>query len=330
MHYVLCTDSWWSQWELYTAGAVLWGAGSVSQSMHHITVQLPLAQVQDRWIHIKPWILCQLLLYRCWWVLSPSYASLILNTFMGKQRFTSVHFYETTSLIRNICGENTGLMQDGFICIPSLIREYFGRNKLCAWQCGWNQNFNQNMFMGCTSLGSSLETQVSFKLLQGSIWEASFIWDTFIEAQISLKILLCAAQLEQQVWFRKGMCTTLKYRFGVWYFWRKLKFDSGLFSGNTHLHTHDYFGGKLKSFFLFFEELFKKIILNRNYCIFQTTRCMIFLQFLSLHDLQTEVSISNTVKPWFVVFVGDPEKKNDRCGGLYKMNKRSNLPIYIY
>jgi hypothetical protein len=44
---------------------------------------------------------------------------------------------------------------------------------------------------------------------------------------------------------------------------------------------------------------------------------------------------ANTVKPRFIVFVGGPEKKkrwlreNDRCGGLYKMNKNGHICLYV-
>lgn len=44
----------------------------------------------------------------------------------------------------------------------SLIREYFGRNKLCAWQRGWNKNCNENMFMGSTSLFRQFSGDTSF------------------------------------------------------------------------------------------------------------------------------------------------------------------------
>jgi hypothetical protein len=47
--------------------------------------------------------------------------------------------------------------------------------------------------------------------------------------------------------------------------------------------------------------------------MFQTIRCVIFLQFLSLHDLQAEVSISNTAKPQFIILLG-VLRKDDGCG----------------
>jgi hypothetical protein len=43
----------------------------------------------------------------------------------------------------------------------------------------------------------------------------------------------------------------------------------------------------------------------------------------------------NTVKPRFVIFVGGPEIErwiwgNDRCGGLYKMNKNSYICLCVF
>jgi hypothetical protein len=176
MLYVLYADSWWSQWEFYTPGAVLWGTGSVSQSMHHITVQLPLAQVQDRWIHIKPRILCQLLLYQCWWVVSLSYACLLLNTFTRKQRFLLFNFLRPQAWFYTFLEKTQIWCRIDLCASTSLIREYSGRNKFCARQRGWNKNFNQNMFLGSTSLFRHFSGNTClFKFVQGSVWEASFI-----------------------------------------------------------------------------------------------------------------------------------------------------------
>jgi hypothetical protein len=43
----------------------------------------------------------------------------------------------------------------------------------------------------------------------------------------------------------------------------------------------------------------------------------------------------NTVKPWFIVSVGGPEKErwiqgNDRCGALYKMNKNCHICLCLF
>jgi hypothetical protein len=178
----------------------------------------------------------------------------------------------------------------------SLTRECFGRNKCVRDSMVEIQVLIITCLWGVqVYLSSSLKTQVWFKLVQDLIREASFICDTFIEAPVSRKILLCGAQLEQQVWFKEGMCTAIKNRFGIWYLWRKFKIDSGPLMG-THIYipmatlweSLNHF-----PFFFFFWELFKKLILICYCCIFQTIRCRMFLQLLSLHDLHTEVSVSN-------------------------------------